>query len=82
MLRQLMIDRMVEEIGDPNGSSRYGRLFCRLRHADPMTKREIRFNNTMIQSKERINVDLLDQLTDEQLFHAYNTFMRRYCTWM
>lgn len=81
-MRQLMIDRMVEEIGDPNGAGRYGGIFYRLKYADPMTKRETRFNNTMIQSKERINVDLLDQLSDEQLFDAYNRFMRRYCTWM
>lgn len=79
LMRNEMIRRMREEIGDPNGSSRYGRFFFKFK--DPITKRERKFNSNAVDNKIT-NLDTLENLDDQSLLNAYDMFRRRWATWM
>lgn len=78
-LRDSMTELMINEIRDPNGCSRYGRYFYTPKVVD--TKREKKFNAASLK-EGKINLNALDELSDEEFLDAYNIFMRRYSTWM
>jgi len=78
-LRKLMETDMLYHIGDPTNCSRYGRFFYFPKVE--YTKRERRFNR---QAKEENKIDLtrITLLSDIDFLAAYQTYQRRYNTWM
>jgi hypothetical protein len=78
-LRELMLDEMLTEIGNPNNNSRYGCYFYIPRVEE--TRRERKFN-TRAREDGKINLQNLHDAEDEALLDAYRKYQRRYNTWM
>lgn len=79
MLRELMIQEMREEIGNPNGSSRYGCYFYLPK--EEVTRRERKFN-ARAREANLIDINTLANLSAVELLDAYRKYQRRYNTWM
>jgi hypothetical protein len=89
MMRNLMIEEMRFEIPagqNVNTSSRYRHWFYRdLEFPEGtiigkgMRRRIAKFNAGC---ENKYNVDTLEELTDEELFKAFRSFMKAYCRWM
>lgn len=69
-LRELIIQTMREEIGNPNGTSRYGHLF--FLPNENMSKKQKK------KTEGLINLETLEQFSDEDLLIVYNMFQRQY----